>query len=62
MTTGSQSAVGAVYTYRIVNLAAWTQRSEVQQAFPDIQPTLSGVSKTEQIVGLQLTDKGWVVP
>lgn len=61
-TTGSQSAAEATYTYRIVNLAAWAQRPEVQQAFPDIQGTLSGASKTEQTIGLQLTDKGWEVP
>ncbi len=47
--------------YRVVNLAAWAQRPEVQQAFPDIQSTLIGAAKTEQIVGLQLTDKGWEV-
>jgi hypothetical protein len=61
-TTGSQSAAEVKYTYRVVNLAAWAQRPEVQQAFPDIQSTLSGAAKAEQIVGLQLTDKGWEVP
>jgi hypothetical protein len=61
-TIGSQSEAEVAYTYRIVNLAAWAQRPEVQQAFPDIQATLSGASKTEQIVGLRLTDKGWEVP
>ncbi|MEI9979927.1 MAG: hypothetical protein WDN23_13200 [Edaphobacter sp.] len=61
-TMGSQSAAEATYTYRIVNLAAWAQRPDVQQAFPDIQATLSGTTKTEQIIGLQLTDRGWEVP
>jgi hypothetical protein len=61
-TIGSQSEAEVRYTYRIVNLAEWAQRPEVQQAFPDIQATLSGASKTEQIVGLRLTDKGWEVP
>jgi hypothetical protein len=60
-TIGSQSEAEVTYVYRIVNLAAWVQRPEVQQAFPDIQATLSGASKTEQIVGLHLTDKGWEV-
>jgi hypothetical protein len=60
-TIGSQSEAEVTYAYRIVNLAAWAQRPEVQQAFPDIQATLSGASKTEQIVGLHLTDKGWEV-
>lgn len=61
-TIGSQSEAEVAYTYRIVNLAAWAQRPEVQPAFPDIQATLSGASKTEQIIGLRLTDKGWEVP
>jgi hypothetical protein len=61
-TIGSQSEAEVTYAYHIVNLAAWAQRPEVQQAFPDIQTTLSGASKTEQIVGLRLTDKGWEVP
>ena len=61
-TRGSQSEAEVTYAYRIVNLAAWAQRPEVQQAFPDIQATLSGASKMEQIVGLRLADKGWEVP
>jgi hypothetical protein len=61
-TEGSRSAAEATYTYRVVNLAAWAQRPEVQQTFPDIQATLSGASKIEQTIGLQLTDKGWGVP
>ena len=61
-TIGSQSEAEVTYAYRIVNLAAWAQRPEAQQAFPDIQATLSGASRTEQVVGLHLTDKGWEVP
>ncbi len=56
-TTGSQSEAEVAYTYRILNLAAWAQRPEVQQAFPDIQATLRGASRTEQVVGLHLSDK-----
>ena len=33
-TIGSQSEAEVTYAYRIVNLAAWAQRPEVQQAFP----------------------------
>lgn len=61
-TIGSQSEAEVAYTYRIVNLASWAQRPEVQQAFPDIQASLGGASRTEQIVGLRLTDRGWEVP
>jgi hypothetical protein len=45
-----------------VGLAAPAQQPEIQQAFPDIQATLNGTSKTAQIIGLQLTGKGWEVP
>jgi len=49
------------YTYRIVGLASWAERSDVQQAFPDIGPTVNGVLKTTEVAGLQLTSKGWEV-
>jgi hypothetical protein len=51
-----------VGTYSIVNLAAWAQRPEIQQVFSDIQATLNGASKVNQVVGLELTSKGWEVP
>ena len=49
------------YTYRIVGLASWAERSDVQQAFPDIGPTVNGVLKTTEVAGLQLTSQGWEV-
>ena len=52
----------ATYTYKIINLAQWAERPDVQQAFSDIQATVNGASKVHQIIGLQLTDKGWTVP
>lgn len=59
---GPSSQVEVTYTYRIMNLAGWAQRPEVQQAFPDIRTTINGASKTAEVVGLQLTNKGWKVP
>jgi hypothetical protein len=59
--TGSSQAE-VTYTYRIVNLASWADRSDLQQAFPDIRATISGASRANQIIGLQLTNKGWSVP
>ncbi len=58
----SSSQAEVTYTYKIVDLAAWAQRSDVQQAFPDIRATISGASRVNQIVGLQLTNNGWEVP
>jgi hypothetical protein len=50
------------YTYKIANLAPWARRPDVQQVFPDLRQTLNGASKANEIVGLQLTNKGWEVP
>jgi hypothetical protein len=61
-TIGADSLVEVVYTYKILNLTSWVQRQEVQQAFPDIKAVVVGASKTNQTVGLQLTNKGWDVP
>lgn len=62
MTTGSHSESEDTYTYKLVNLAAWAEQLAVQRAFPDIRMTIGGTSKTDQIAGLQLTNKGWEVP
>jgi hypothetical protein len=43
-------------------MAAWAEHRDVQQAFPDIGTTVNGISQANQIVGLQLTDRGWEVP
>lgn len=57
---GSQSVV--TYTYKITNLAPWAKRADVQQAFSDLRQTVNGASKTNEMAGLQLTNKGWEVP
>lgn len=62
MAMGSNSQTTVTYTYRIEKLAAWAKRPEVQREFGDVRTTLSGVSKSNEIAGLQLTDKGWEVP
>jgi hypothetical protein len=62
VTMDGSSQTEATYTYKIVNLTPWAQRTEIQQAFPDIGAMVNGASKTNQTVGLRLTDKGWEVP
>jgi hypothetical protein len=62
MTMGAFSQTEVTYTYRIVNLAGWAERPDVQRVFPDIGATVSGASKTNQAVTLQLTNQGWEVP
>ena len=62
VTAGASSQIEVTYTYKIVNLAGWAKRPDVQRAFPIIQANLTGASKTSEIAGLQLTSKGWEVP
>jgi hypothetical protein len=35
---------------------------DVQRVFPDIKVTMNGESKSNETVGLQLTNKGWEIP
>jgi hypothetical protein len=60
MGAGSQSEV--TYTYKIANLAPWAERSDVQREFGDVRATVGGISKSNEIAELQLTDQGWEVP
>lgn len=60
--TGSSSQTEVSYTYKILNLPSWAERPDIQRAFPDVRATVNGASKTNQIAGLQLTNKGWEVP
>jgi hypothetical protein len=59
---GAFSQTQVTYTYKIVNLAGWAEQPDVQRVFPDVGTTVSGVSRTSQVVGLQLTNQGWEVP
>lgn len=60
MGAGSQSEV--TYTYKISNLAPWVERPDVQREFGDVRATVGGISKSNEIAGLQLTNQGWEVP
>jgi hypothetical protein len=55
------SRTEVTYNYKIVNLAPWAERPDVQYAFGDIRTILNGVSKANQNAGLQLTNQGWEV-
>ena len=61
-TTGAYSQTEVTYTYKIANPASWAKAPGVQQVFSDIQTTFTGASRTPQIAGLRLTNKGWEVP
>ena len=59
---GSSSQTEVTYTYKIADAATWAQRPDVRQAFPDIRATLDGISKKNEVAGLQLTSEGWEIP
>lgn len=61
LTADGRSRTEVMYTYKIMNLAAWAERSDIQQAFSDIRATVTGASKMNQTIGLQLTNEGWEV-
>jgi hypothetical protein len=61
VTADRRSRTEVMYTYKIMNLAGWAERSDIQQSFSDIRATVTGVSKLNQAMGLQLTSDGWEV-
>ena len=60
-TIGGSSQTEVTYIYKIANLPAWATRSDVQQAFPDIEAMEHGQSTVAQIAGLELTNREWKV-
>jgi hypothetical protein len=62
VTMGAALQSEVTYTYKIANLAPWTERSDIQHEFGDIRTTVNGISKSNEIAGLQLTNQGWEVP
>lgn len=61
-TVGAATQTEVTYTYKIAELALWAERSDVQREFGDLRATVSGISKADEKVDLQLTDHGWEVP
>lgn len=50
------------YTYKITGLAPWAQRPDIQNQFGDVRAAIDGISKTDELAGLLLTNHGWEVP
>jgi len=59
VTMGAGSQSEGTYTYKIANLAPWAERTDVQREFGDVRTTVSGISKSNEIARLQLTNQGW---
>lgn len=62
VTMGSSSQTEVTYTYKIADLAPWAERSDVQHEFGDVRTIVNGISKSNEMAGLQLTNQGWEVP
>jgi hypothetical protein len=62
VTMGASSQTEVTYTYKISNLAPWAQQSDIQHEFGDVRATVNGISKANEVAGLQLTNQGWEVP
>jgi hypothetical protein len=59
---GPATVTEVTYTYRISDLAPWAQRPDIQKQFGDIRQTIDGISKTNELAEIQLTNKGWEIP
>jgi hypothetical protein len=59
---GPYMQMQVAYTYKIPDLASWAKDSDVQEQFNDVRTTVSGISKTSKLAGLELTNRGWEVP
>ncbi len=62
VTMGAATQTEVTYTYKIADLAPWAQRPDVQREFGDVRSAVNGISKSDEIIDLQLTDRGWEVP
>jgi len=61
-TIGAATQTEVTYTYKIADLAPWAERPDVQREFGDVRSTVSKISKSNEIVDLQLTNQDWEVP
>lgn len=59
---GSYSQIEVTYTYKIADLAPWAKQPDVQREFGDVRTIVSGISKSNEVIDLQLTNQGWEVP
>ena len=59
---GPYSQAEVTYTYKIADLAPWAKQPDVQREFGDVRATINGISKSNEVIDLQLTNQGWEVP
>lgn len=56
---GEYQEASITYTYKVIDVAPWANKTGVQTAFPDIKSTLDGGSQKELKHGVKLTSQGW---
>ncbi len=62
MKVGPYTQTEVTYTYKIADLAPWAKQPDVQREFGDLRTTVNGISKSDEIIDLQLTNQGWEIP
>lgn len=58
---GEYQAADVEYTYKIVHLAPWAHRPDIQQAFNSVKETLDGAGIKTLSRDVHLTSEGWEV-
>lgn len=59
MKFGDYQEAGVTYTYKVINLAEWAGKPEVQAAFPFVKSVLEGAGSKESKHAVKLTSQGW---
>ncbi|MFV0476433.1 MAG: hypothetical protein ACK5ME_01210 [Parahaliea sp.] len=59
MVSGDYQEARVYYTYQISNLAEWTNKPEIQEAFSKIKYTLENAGSEEERHIVKLTSEGW---
>ncbi len=59
MKFGDYQEAGITYTYKVNNAADWTNKPELQAAFPVVKSILDGVGTKEGKHAVMLTSQGW---
>ena len=59
MKFGDYQEVRVTYTHKVINLADWAKRPEVQAAFPVVKSILDGAGSKNTKHVIKLTSQGW---
>jgi hypothetical protein len=59
MKFGDYQEANVKYLYKIDGLADWTNKPEIQAAFPIVAQIVNEAGEKEQALGVKLTSVGW---